>query len=151
MTDGYDEDQNGYHIMQSPLKKRRISLNQGPETASPALLLPESSPDYLTQGARAITTDQACEDDDNGDISFSANLQQMRQTVTPFTAHHTPERLEKKPQSDPNSKYCYRHEPKLKCRRGADEPSMKNLQKVSTVSSRDCNHTDCLSGTGSAV
>lgn len=128
MTSGYDTKKNGHHHIESPLKKRRIS---GSASATSSLLLPENSPEYLTQGAKAITTDQACEDDEHGDIS-SADLQQMRQSVAPFTAHHNPDRLEKKRQRDPNSKYCYRHEPKLKCRRGADEPSMKNLQQVST-------------------
>ena len=30
----------------------------------------------------------------------------------------------------PNSKYCYRHRPDLKCRRQADEPSMDQMQRV---------------------
>ena len=30
----------------------------------------------------------------------------------------------------PNTKYCYRHRPDLKCRRQADEPSMEQLQQV---------------------
>ena len=31
----------------------------------------------------------------------------------------------------PNTSYCYRHDPDLKCRRQADESSMQSLQKVS--------------------
>lgn len=59
-------------------------------------------------------------------------------TVAPFLAKHIPEQYaplgqEDKKSQNPNTKYCYRHRPDLKCRRTADEPSMENLQRVSVT------------------
>lgn len=59
--------------------------------------------------------------------------------VAPFLVKHIPEqygplgsrRTDKlEDLSSPNSKFCYRHRPDLKCRRQADEPSMDKLQRV---------------------
>ncbi|KAI9731251.1 MAG: hypothetical protein M1818_007876 [Claussenomyces sp. TS43310] len=69
------------------------------------------------------------------------------QTVAPFLAKHIPEQYAPlgglngpadKSQKNPNTKYCYRHRPDLKCRRTADEPSMENLQRdLETLSQAD--------------
>ncbi|KAL9111217.1 MAG: hypothetical protein Q9227_004294 [Pyrenula ochraceoflavens] len=66
------------------------------------------------------------------------------QTVAPFLTRHIPDQYAPlgKPRvnasKDPNSKYCYRHHPDLKCRRQADEPSMDQLQKdLDTLSEDD--------------
>lgn len=70
-------------------------------------------------------------------ISISSTSRIAGQTVAPFLAKHIPESyapLGLKPvdssQKNPNTKFCYRHRPDLKCRRTADEPSMDNLQRV---------------------
>ena len=62
------------------------------------------------------------------------------ESVAPFLAKHIPKQYaplgsrtietETSDLSGPNSKYCYRHRPELKCRRQADEPSMDKLQRV---------------------
>ncbi|KAK2740950.1 hypothetical protein FQN57_005954 [Myotisia sp. PD_48] len=42
------------------------------------------------------------------------------------------------PSPKPNSKYCYRHRPDLKCRRQADEPTMDQMQReLSSLSQND--------------
>ncbi|KAE8343493.1 putative E3 ubiquitin ligase complex SCF subunit sconB [Aspergillus arachidicola] len=60
------------------------------------------------------------------------------ENVAPFLVKHIPEqygplgsrRTDKlEDLSSPNSKFCYRHRPDLKCRRQADEPSMDKLQR----------------------
>lgn len=38
-------------------------------------------------------------------------------------------------QTDPNSKFCYRHSPDSKCRRAADETKMGFIQSVSLLTS----------------
>lgn len=81
---------------------------------------------------------------------------QAEEAVTPFLAKHVPKQYaplgalsnysdsdretQKKGRSGadrlkertekPNTKYCYRHRPDLRCRRQADEPSMEQLQAV---------------------
>ncbi|KAE8354922.1 putative E3 ubiquitin ligase complex SCF subunit sconB [Aspergillus coremiiformis] len=67
--------------------------------------------------------------------------------ITPFLVEHIPKQYaplgSQKPDqlkdlSSPNSKFCYRHRPDLKCRRQADEPSMDKLQKeLETLPPRD--------------
>ncbi|KAI4246309.1 MAG: hypothetical protein L6R40_001977 [Gallowayella cf. fulva] len=67
----------------------------------------------------------------------SAHSRLAGQTVAPFLARHIPTEyapLGKPPAAgrpataNPNTKYCYRHRPDMKCRRQADEPSMDQLQ-----------------------
>jgi hypothetical protein len=72
-------------------------------------------------------------------ISISSTTRVAGQTVAPFLAKHIPGQYAPlgaqetmNTQKNPNTKYCYRHRPDLKCRRTADEPSMENLQRVST-------------------
>jgi hypothetical protein len=83
-------------------------------------------------------------DNPDASISISSTTRVAGQTVAPFLAKHIPqqyaplgvqERTHAKSQSqkDPNTKYCYRHRPDLKCRRMADEPSMENLQRVGVI------------------
>ncbi|KAJ9137050.1 Sulfur controller-2 protein [Pleurostoma richardsiae] len=65
--------------------------------------------------------------------------QLVSKTVTPFLREHVPglyapvskiEAVEghQKRQTDPNSRYCYRHSPDSKCRRAADETRMVMIQ-----------------------
>lgn len=94
----------------------------------------------------------------NSKISISSTSKQAGQTVAPFLAKHIPEQYAPLggllatadgAQKNPNTKYCYRHRPDLKCRRTADEPSMENLQRVSpsalpTHLCGNCSHTQDL-------
>ena len=84
--------------------------------------------------------------DDHEKISISASSKQASQTVAPFLAKHIPEQYApgggldssgNAKMKDPNTKYCYRHQPDLKCRRQANEPSMDQLQHVSLPVSPD--------------
>ena len=75
-------------------------------------------------------------------IAISATSKLAGQTVAPFLAKHIPEQyaplggpslLKAPANKNPNTKYCYRHRPDLKCRRQVDEPSMDQLQRVRTI------------------
>lgn len=81
-------------------------------------------------------------DDVDLTISISSTTRIAGQTVAPFLAKHIPEQYaplgvqegtDTKSKKNPNTKYCYRHRPDLKCRRTADEPSMENLQRVRVI------------------
>lgn len=72
-------------------------------------------------------------------ISLASTSRMAGQSVAPFLARHIPEQYNPLGKADltstrttknPNSKFCYRHRPDLKCRRQADEPSMDQMQKV---------------------
>jgi len=69
--------------------------------------------------------------------SPSAFGKQADHSITPFLTKHIPSQyhplgLSSSHNSNSNTKYCYRHRPDLKCRRQANEPSMDQLQKVSS-------------------
>ena len=77
------------------------------------------------------------EKDRTGSLASSSTM--AGQSVAPFLARHIPEQYNPLGKADlqnarttknPNSKFCYRHRPDLKCRRQADEPSMDQMQKV---------------------
>lgn len=64
----------------------------------------------------------------------------ISKTVTPFLREHIPnlyapiwkaDNEESSKAKDPNSRFCYRHRPDLKCRRAADENKMIQIQSVS--------------------
>ena len=108
------------------------------------------------QGSMTAITDagqDACQDD-HENISISASSKQAGQTVAPFLARHIPDSYApgggldssgNAKTKDPNTKYCYRHRPDLKCRRQANEPSMDQLQHVSPlVSSSEREYTHRL-------
>ncbi|TVY31795.1 putative E3 ubiquitin ligase complex SCF subunit [Lachnellula occidentalis] len=73
----------------------------------------------------------------DGTIAISSTSRLAGQTVAPFLAKHIPESYapmglaqpNTSSKKDPNTKYCYRHQPDSKCRRTADEPTMENLQR----------------------
>ena len=78
-------------------------------------------------------------------ISIVASSRLGGQSVAPFLARHIPEQynplgkvdpLNTQSAKKPNSKFCYRHRPDLKCRRQADEPSMDQLQRVGFIASQ---------------
>ncbi|TVY30142.1 putative E3 ubiquitin ligase complex SCF subunit [Lachnellula hyalina] len=70
-------------------------------------------------------------------IAISSSSRIAGQTVAPFLAKHIPESYapmgvaqpNTTSKKDPNTKFCYRHQPDSKCRRTADEPTMENLQR----------------------
>lgn len=75
-------------------------------------------------------------------ITLSSTNKVAGMTVAPFLAKHIPEQYapmglatasKSTTQTDPNTKYCYRHRPDSKCRRTADEPTMENLQRVCSL------------------
>ena len=122
--------------MQSPSKKRKLltpprdtSPTNGIGSFSDGSLRPNNSTQGYNDGQ------DLCQDH-HGTISISASSKQAGETVAPFLAKHIPDRHApggrdasgKTKVKDPNTKYCYRHRPDLKCRRQANEPSMDQLQ-----------------------
>jgi len=114
-------------------KRRRLSLTQG-DSQKP---LPD--PHNHHPFANAETEGRKTHGDTSIYISTTSEL--AGKAVAPFLAQHIPEQyapLGGPGQTagvvtkDPNSKYCYRHRPDLKCRRQANEPSMDQLQRVRT-------------------
>ena len=127
------------HYLESPSKRRRI-------TSSHDVLSPTEATDAvdtvstLQRPTLAVTVNgqDICQDG-HDNISISATSKQAGQTVAPFLAKHIPEQYApvggldapaNAKMKDPNTKYCYRHRPDLKCRRQANEPSMDQLQHV---------------------
>lgn len=75
----------------------------------------------------------------HGDSIEKSKIEKM---ITPYLAQHIPQQYnplgggrdgQNAPSATANTKYCYRHRPDLLCRRQADEPSMEQLQDVSTL------------------
>jgi F-box/WD-40 domain protein MET30 len=108
-------------------------------------MLPESGVDMAFQDdieAGEPPTQDNCDANHNDEfdpiITISSTSKMAGQTVAPFLAKHIPDQYAPLPktqptatsQTDPNTKYCYRHRPDSKCRRTADEPTMENLQNV---------------------
>lgn len=80
-------------------------------------------------------------------MTIASTAKLAGQAVAPFLAKHIPDQyaplggpsqVKADESKNPNSKYCYRHRPDLKCRRQADEPSMDQLQRVRIGYSRFC-------------
>ena len=80
-----------------------------------------------------------------GSIAIASASKAAGKTVAPFLARHIPEQYnplgsggKSSPMTpingQPNTKFCYRHRPDLKCRRQANEPTMDQLQNVSGTS-----------------
>lgn len=130
------------HYLETPTKRRRITPSQDffthPEVAilADTALPPRISTTAIPDNGRNVCPDA------HQNISISASSKQAGQTVAPFLAKHIPEQhppggsLDTSPNGrmkDPNTKYCYRHSPDLKCRRQANEPSMDQLQHVSPL------------------
>lgn len=134
------------HYSESPSKRRRITPPQNMFQDAEAALFTDAFP--AVQGSMTAITNasQDAYQDDHENISISASSKQAGQTVAPFLAKHIPEQYApgggldssgNAKTKDPNTKYCYRHRPDLKCRRQANEPSMDQLQHVSPLVSSD--------------
>lgn len=120
-------------------KRRALPLLQQPPTS---LAIPPAINAFQDHKNAAAHMDRANEDDgtdEDANISLSAASKLAGQTVAPFLARHIPDQYAPlggldQPSSpankNPNTKYCYRHRPDLKCRRQANEPSMDQLQHV---------------------
>lgn len=138
MHSDYSDTSDSDHHYQSPAKRRRVSMPK-PGFLVPSLSLFSDS--ALEDGASIGTVNaagDACEDV-NENIGLSATSKQAGQTVAPFLARHIPDQYApmggldaagKAMRKDPNTKFCYRHRPDLKCRRQVNEPSMDQLQHV---------------------
>lgn len=127
----------------SPRKRRRTSISQD-ESSIHTHISPMTSlfKNHEGNSARLGVPHQGtlCDTDKNASMSASPRL--AGQALAPFFAKHAPSQYAplgepdkaKKSKStkseNPNTKYCYRHRPDLKCRRQADEPSMDQLQHV---------------------
>ncbi|KAF2764335.1 WD40 repeat-like protein [Teratosphaeria nubilosa] len=86
--------------------------------------------------------------DGEQNITIPAASKLVEQTVAPFLAEHIPSlhavglapraAQQDEHREEPNTKFCYRHRPDLKCRRQGDEPSMAQLQHgLSSLSQSD--------------
>lgn len=82
------------------------------------------------------------------EIPIASSSKAAEQSVAPYLAHNIPQTYNPiKSSSDspqlsatkeePNTKFCNRHRPDIKCRRQADEESMDLLQRVSTIRLRE--------------
>ncbi|KAH8603159.1 sulfur controller-2 [Bisporella sp. PMI_857] len=93
-----------------------------------------------------------CKQDGDRTLWTSSTSRPGSSVVVPFLSQHIPQQYNPQgvPQSptttttttarrkDPNTKFCYRHQPDSKCRRTADEPTMENLQtQLETLSRSD--------------
>lgn len=130
-------------------KRRRLSLRQASPTMSldipPEINALRDEKEGQQVGGRAQPpidkTDRRIEGDDTS-IGISSTSKLAGQTVAPFLAKHIPDQyaplggldqIKAPVNKNPNTKYCYRHRPDLKCRRQADEPSMDQLQHVCSI------------------
>ncbi|MCJ1475276.1 hypothetical protein MMC13_003938 [Lambiella insularis] len=121
--------------LHNPAKRRRLSLVQEGHTTSTALFS-----GLAGSGNRTNHVDTAVEPEESHEdtsITISSTSKLAGQRVAPFLAQHIPEQYaplgdpghtDGPPIADPNTRYCYRHRPDLKCRRQANEPSMDQLQ-----------------------
>ncbi|SMR49167.1 unnamed protein product [Zymoseptoria tritici ST99CH_1A5] len=91
-------------------------------------------------------------EDQEHNISLHTSAKHAEMTIAPFLTKHIPmqynpigdEHNTQEAQSEshdsrkPNTKFCYRHRPDLKCRRQANEPSMEQLQdELASLSQAD--------------
>ncbi|KAL8706097.1 MAG: hypothetical protein Q9201_000799 [Fulgogasparrea decipioides] len=124
--------------VESPVKKRRLSSKQAEWPLSSTY---PSGRSKHRDGSAQLPVKGANQGhshpNDGATISISASSRLAGQAVAPFLAQHIPNQYaplgglpasDKSANADPNTKYCYRHRPDLKCRRQADEPSMDQLQ-----------------------
>lgn len=127
------------HYLESPSKRRRITLPQDKFMNAAVNNFTDAPPTLQGSMIGIVDAGQDVCQDDHDNISILATSKQAGQTVAPFLAKHIPEQYApgggldssgNAKMKDPNTKYCYRHRPDLKCRRQANEPSMDQLQHV---------------------
>ena len=122
---------NGLHSA----KRRRLSVLQGQTHDYTADV---QGPQFAEVVGGEIGTSEG------SNITISSKF--AGQTITPFLTQHIPEQYAPlggpgrgagAATGSPNTKYCYRHRPDIKCRRQANEPSMDQLQHVRSVFPRN--------------
>lgn len=132
---------------QHPAKRRRISLD-GEGIATYLHNRPIQSTYRESESSSSLSQDFFTQEpEDDGKCSNTTVTKFTGQTIAPFLARHIPAQYaplggsenSKDPaiSENPNTRYCYRHRPDLKCRRQVNEPSMDQLQHVSWSLSTD--------------
>lgn len=126
-----------------PSKRRRISFaGEGIATThaySHSIMGTAKVQDVTSTPVQEFDADSKPEKTSKKSLLASNSL--AGQSVAPFLARHIPDQYapmggidklkDYQASKNPNTKYCYRHRPDLKCRRQANEPSMDQLQQVS--------------------
>lgn len=115
------------------------SLN-GPEDADAALLRSATAEHDFQHDSQSLFDKEKA-------IALASTSKHADLSVAPFLARHIPTQYNPLGKPDqptlgtnknPNTRFCYRHRPDLKCRRQADEPSMDQLQRdLETLSQED--------------
>ena len=122
--------------LESPSKRRKIMPPKSVFQDTNVPSFADTFSDHQNSLETVTATEDVCQDD-HDNISISASSKHAGQTVAPFLARHIPDQYAQgggvdasgnAKQKDPNTKYCYRHRPDLKCRRQTNEPSMDQLQ-----------------------
>ena len=125
------------HYLQSPPKRRRISLPQTEPTEPTDASFDRLFPTRKDNTEYTDINNDVCETEGRENIFLPVTSKHAGQAVAPFLARHIPEQYApmggvdaygKTKRKDPNTKFCYRHRPDLKCRRQANEPSMDQMQ-----------------------
>ena len=118
------DDHDGFS--ESSAKRRRLSP-------------PQDDYQYLDDYNQYPRRDERDKEEQDREMSISATSRHAGQNVATFLARHIPSQYaplggadtsHASRTRDPNSKYCYRHRPDLKCRRQADDSKMDQLQHV---------------------
>lgn len=130
------------HYSGSLSKRRRIAPSQDIFLDAETTNFTDALPVLQDSMTAIIDTGQDACQDDYENITISASSKHAEQTVAPFLAKHIPgsyapggglDSSGNAKTKDPNTKFCYRHRPDLKCRRQANEPSMDQLQHVRSL------------------
>ena len=128
------------HYLENPSKRRRVTPSHDIFSDTEATSIADTASTLQSPTVSVNVNGQDVCQDGHENISISATSKHAGQTVAPFLAKHIPEQYApvggldvsvNAKMKDPNTKYCYRHRPDLKCRRQANEPSMDQLQHVS--------------------
>lgn len=125
---------------QHPTKRRRISLDGEAITTHPHNR-PIQGTYRESESSSSLSQDFFTQEPDEDGKCSNTITKLTGQTIAPFLARHIPAQYaplggsetSKDPavSENPNTRYCYRHRPDLKCRRQVNEPSMDQLQHVS--------------------
>ncbi len=133
-----------YEHFTAPPKRRRISLG-GDGMASHVYNRPNMSALRGSEDSSSLLPEFYAQNppEEGAKCSIPTITKLAGQSIAPFLARHIPAQYAPlggvdKPRDssanvNPNTRYCYRHRPDLKCRRQVNEPSMDQLQHVSYV------------------
>ncbi|EFW17603.1 hypothetical protein D8B26_000286 [Coccidioides posadasii str. Silveira] len=129
-------------FQESPRKRRRLSIGFSVNHEPSASVFGPSPPGNPTQESRDYHA--------VSDVSVAGNTQLdlPERSIAPFLTKHIRDQHAVMNQFEPlaapsssrnpNSRYCYRHRPDLKCRRQADEITMDQMQReLHTLSQND--------------